>query len=704
MPTKLDSNCRHDEGEEATVPSDRQGRGEEETYGPLQDHHRDQREGDCDKDNGGVDGISPDEEEAILFSCRCESARSVATLLSCLRSVSSTNYSASFGGSLSSGADALSQRRGRSDLNLSAVVDTSSGGGASRRGGGVRSQHATVFASPTALTFHVHGLARQSQASVEMQAGLFSDYYVSEQTVPIFDENEDRTPTSQESRSGSKTVIQGGEFSINLTTVLECLHCLGTASLDRTKLCMSYDRQDAIFKIELLEDSTGGANPQLGGGILSTCAIPGLAVSDDEGEEGGVSSLAEAFRSNSIVARAILKSDYLRDAIIEIADVPGATSVTVAASPDGLAFAALGDSSECNVSLPHAGNSDVFVSLECNPREPHARNYPLHSVLSAMRGLEIGCETCISINARGMIAIQHQVLDMVGNGQPNFVDFIMGSLQEDDEDEDEEQENSMCAADETGSQLSLGPSDDLPQKKKESKQRPPENGAGSMHDIACPSKEPDSNENRSSDTDNDENPKATVSSTALLFHNVVECEETRSKKNDHSYHRRRDRRRRASEAPQDKSESSQSNVDDKEQGGRKRRSPLVSGPKQPLQQRQKIEPSKECEEDNTDSDFNAVSEGEGEGSLDVNADVTISTKRKEKLGNMATDSPSSPELMYGDTRLEASDDDNNREGGIDVAQNSPRALNARSGGPSKAQTRSYDKKYESDDETDDEGF
>jgi hypothetical protein len=55
-----------------------------------------------------------------------------------------------------------------------------------------------------------------------------------------------------------------------------------------------------------------------------------------------------------------------------------------------------------------------------------------------MKGLEIAEETCITMNANGMMAIQHQVLDQqAGNGNPNFVDFIMCCL-EDDEDDDEE--------------------------------------------------------------------------------------------------------------------------------------------------------------------------------------------------------------------------------------------------------------------------
>ena len=406
-----------------------------------QSHSQSQEEEEDDEDDDG-----------LLFSCRCESARSVTTLLSCLRHVASGGSAHHHSHSTSDAA--LTQgggRRSRADLSLSAIDHTGISGG--RGGGGSgggrgRAQHATVFAGEAGLTFHVHGTARQSQASVDMQAGLFSDYYVCEQVVEVDGDDDDEEENNKNNNNGNnggggtKTeVVKGGEFCINLTTVLECLHVLGTNALDRTKLCLSYDLHDAIFRIELLEETHGAT----GGGIVSTCAIPGLAVSDDyddddSDEEGnGASGLAIAFRSSPIVARAIVKSDYLRDAVVELSDVPGAASATIGISPKGIDLAAIGYSTECQVSLPHAGNNAVFVSLECDPPKLHARTYPLHSVLSAFRGLEIASETCISINRRGMVAIQHQVVDEhVGNGQPNFVDFIMGCLQDDDEDSDDD--------------------------------------------------------------------------------------------------------------------------------------------------------------------------------------------------------------------------------------------------------------------------
>jgi hypothetical protein len=295
-----------------------------------------------------------DSDDEWLFSCRCESAKAVSTLLSCLKA-NSTGM-----------------------------------------------QPVTVFLSPSAITFHVYGTARQSQASVDLQAGLFSEYHV-------------YTPATTTTDVGSTTTEQqpGGEFCVNLSTVLECLHVLGTQSLDRTKLSLSYNLNTEIFKLELLED----------GGVISTAAIPGM-LPPTTGD-----SLALAFRTHPILARVIIKSELLRDSMSELDQVPGASCCTVVLGPEGLKLAAVGNLGECLLTTP-AGSC---VSLDCSG-PPEARSYPLPNLVNGMRGLEFAEETCLSINANGMIAIQHQIYDLVGQGAPNFVDFIMTCLQDEDDD------------------------------------------------------------------------------------------------------------------------------------------------------------------------------------------------------------------------------------------------------------------------------
>jgi len=75
------------------------------------------------------------------------------------------------------------------------------------------------------------------------------------------------------------------------------------------------------------------------------------------------------------------------------------------------------------------------------------RKYPLGAFLTGMRGLDIGCETCISVNSRGMMAIQHQVAKdgytdtSSANVRPSFVDFIMTCIEDEGDDEELSQEN-----------------------------------------------------------------------------------------------------------------------------------------------------------------------------------------------------------------------------------------------------------------------
>lgn len=104
------------------------------------------------------------QETSLLFSCRCESAKAVSTLLSCLR------HFGSGGGARDGGTWSSTQTtaRGR-DLSMSADLPLSRNGGRGGGGTSAKTQLATVYASPGALTFHVHGLAKQSQASVDMQ-------------------------------------------------------------------------------------------------------------------------------------------------------------------------------------------------------------------------------------------------------------------------------------------------------------------------------------------------------------------------------------------------------------------------------------------------------------------------------------------------------------------------------------------------------
>ncbi|KAL7540227.1 hypothetical protein ACHAWF_006623 [Thalassiosira exigua] len=428
--------------------------------------------GDDEGDDEGDDG------QDLLFSCQCDSARTVATLLSCLRRVVTAGASPSSRGPLLGGGGGHRMGTQSSSAAASALAASGETPG--------RIQHATVYAGPGGLTFHVsHGMARQSQCSVDLPRGLFREYFVGEEEVWLEeDEGDDDNDEPSQEGGGRKEIVQGGEFGVNLTTVLECFSVLSKnrdamtktvaggssggpggeyASLSRVPLCMSYDRGTATFHLEFLE---GGDAASSGGGCLVTCEVPGVAVADDVDEgpvdvAGGVrggAGLAAAFRSSPLASRAILRSDALREAVTELYDVPGASIVTVSLTAKGLELGAAGPRGEAWVDVPYSRGQrgGMYVGLECYDREETgialspddknaARSYPLGAFLSGMRGLDIGVETCVSVNRRGMMAIQHQIArdgwyeasEDGGKGKvrPSFVDFIMTCM-EDDEEED----------------------------------------------------------------------------------------------------------------------------------------------------------------------------------------------------------------------------------------------------------------------------
>jgi len=452
--------------------------------------------------------VEEDDDDADpLFSCQCDSARTIATLLSCLRRVITTgNNNATFANSHTQSGATQTQRGGTQSAAIS---------GASAN----KIQHATVYAGPNGLTFHVqHGLAKQSQCSVDLPKNMFKEYFVGEEEVWLEDSDDEDGNNNGNNNNGSsqqtgktKEIIQGGEFGVNLTTVLECFSILSKtgskpssattstaggghsgkgnsskhlgeyASLSNVPLCMSYDRGTATFHLEFLEGgslATSGGDAHAaanmgGGGCLVTCEVPGVEVSDDvdagpdnEGDQsssgGGNSGLAAAFRSSPLLCRAILYSDALHSAVNELYDVPGANIVQVSLSNKGIELGTVGPRSECWVNVPYnRGQGGMYVGLECyKPNVPLfgvnatsssggdgkniVRRYSLSAFLSGMRGLDIGVETCISVNARGMMAIQHQV-DRDGyynysedgdGGKPSFVDFIMTCIEDEVEEGD----------------------------------------------------------------------------------------------------------------------------------------------------------------------------------------------------------------------------------------------------------------------------
>jgi hypothetical protein len=577
-----------------------------------------------------------DDSDGLLFSCRCESARPIATLLSCLRNVSISS-NASGAPSLASIQNVTQSLLPGTDRRM-----TQGGGSGSRGGGGGggKMQYASVFVSDKGLTFQVHGVGKQSRATVDLSAGLFSEFYVSEQTVVVEDDEDERTPNATGEDQERLEVVKGGEFGINLTTVLGCLLVLGPASLDRTTLCLSYDTSAAIFKIELLEE----AGLVSGGGvIISNCAIPGMSVEDDFDDEelGQESGLDYAFRSEPIVARARIQGDFLKAAIAELTDVAGAVSVTVGISKVGLELATFGHSTECHVVVPYLGNHpEVFISLEGvgNDDIIHARSYPMPSVLSGMRGLEIANETCISVNANGMIAIQHQVLDKVGNGDPNYIDFIMGCLQEDDELEEMEDASARIVRSQTqmsnsqsaGTRFSPSYSDDGGQEVQELLESPSRTTAAKSSKRSKHSKDVEIGTASRQDNDSSRMQKGNDVDDGLVDSQETLSQESNGPSLFGAVARISSKNQKS--VPKNTRRNLSSTRGTSKQGD----SNVIA--------------------ENDQSEGSQGTESEFEDSIDVTATLNMS-RRRSSGGGVAEDPVYSPKLMYGDMHLEASDDE-----------------------------------------------
>jgi hypothetical protein len=140
-------------------------------------------------------------EDEILVACRCESAKAVATLLHCLRHVASS----SGGGGGPDGAGSAAR-----DLFATQSHGSSRRPSHAQHAAAALMQPVTVYCSPSSLTFHLYGRAKQMQASVDLQKSLFSHYQVVA--------SPDHSP-SQADEGGEAWHGSGGEFCVNLTKV-----------------------------------------------------------------------------------------------------------------------------------------------------------------------------------------------------------------------------------------------------------------------------------------------------------------------------------------------------------------------------------------------------------------------------------------------------------------------------------------------------
>eukprot|EP00752_Nemacystus_decipiens_P011608 g10307.t1 len=236
-----------------------------------------------------------------------------------------------------------------------------------------KDQQAQCEVTKDSMTLVVSGKAKYTQAQGSLDSSLFQEY----------------------------DCVEGAKFGINLTTLLECLQIFGPASLAHTSA-------RAIFRLTLEE-----------GGVFTSCEIRTIHQ-DEEAME--FSALAKAFGNTDEVCRCILKSEILKEAFQEVADLNGATTVSVTFGQEAphLQLSAKGSVGSSEIDFPKT--SEAFVFFTCNvPRV--SWTYLMSGMETGMRALPHANETYFRVNEEGILCIQHQV--PMSMGQTSFVDVLL---------------------------------------------------------------------------------------------------------------------------------------------------------------------------------------------------------------------------------------------------------------------------------------
>ena len=174
-----------------------------------------------------------------------------------------------------------------------------------------------------------------------------------------------------------------------------------------TSLTMSVFDDDAMLKLCLEE-----------GGVMTTCDIPLLDI-DTESLRNG---LTFNFKRVREVCSVIFRSEVLRDELMEVIEVMGAATVLIQLSKDTQLFSVSSEGihGSCHVDIPKT--SSALISFNCSAS--CSWRYAMTPITLSMRPLTIASESCLRVNAEGILCLQHQVSLSEGT-QSAFIDFLL---------------------------------------------------------------------------------------------------------------------------------------------------------------------------------------------------------------------------------------------------------------------------------------
>lgn len=192
--------------------------------------------------------------------------------------------------------------------------------------------------------------------------------------------------------------IEDLEFCLNLPILLHCLQIFGPSAAVE----LTYNPEGGIVHLMLTEDS-----------VVTTCDIATLEADEP---------IDLTFRSQFLVARATIKSEFLKESFTEL-DIAGASSVLIHMSPRApfLFMSVKGDSSSVKVDFPNDSADPVFYEFECS--EDIECSYPLACIRSCMKVARAE-RTNLRMNTEGMLSVQHA---FVINNISCWVEYIVSS-------------------------------------------------------------------------------------------------------------------------------------------------------------------------------------------------------------------------------------------------------------------------------------
>lgn len=256
---------------------------------------------------------------------------------------------------------------------------------------GKRDQQVICAVEEDGLVFTVHSRAKSLQVKTSVPSELFDEYEIQHLSL-------------------DNTKI---EFRVGLMTILDCICSYGNASLSSTSLQLSYTVHNALLELVVEEQ-----------GIITECVLQTL-VEEDQSQEIGVFEMA--FEQHPVVAKLLIKTEALRDAFVELSELPQAATIILSVQSSSCTseetwcfrMAAKGEATSCEIDF--AASSPAVVEVWTS--ETIEVSYHLATLQSALKAVHFASESYMRINAEGMLSVQHMMEH--ANGIKGFIDALV---------------------------------------------------------------------------------------------------------------------------------------------------------------------------------------------------------------------------------------------------------------------------------------